>query len=153
MLAAIRKAQASDTDQLILLLHEHASFEGALISPRASFKEDLLKLLYDESKIQCLVLEQEDNILAYATFMVQYSTWDAGHYLYLDCLYVKKEFRGCGFGSRLMDSIGEWARMNKLNQVQWQTPADNEKAIMFYRKIGAVDKSKSRFFWAPRGQG
>jgi len=31
-------------------------------------------------------------------------------------------------------------------RIQWQTPAFNERAIKFYRRMGATEKEKVRFY-------
>lgn len=40
-----------------------------------------------------------------------------------------------------------YAKELNLSEIQWQTPNENIDAIRFYKKIGAQDKNKKRFFW------
>ena len=91
--------------------------------------------------------ECNDNLVGYATFTKQFSTWDAAFYLYLDCLFLKEEVRGKGAGRQLMDKVKDDAREENCKLIQWQTPDFNTSAIQFYQKLGAVSKTKERFFW------
>jgi GNAT superfamily N-acetyltransferase len=93
-----------------------------------------------------LVVEKENTLIGYATFMKQFSTWDADFYIYLDCLYLKETSRGKGLGKIIMEMIKEYSKVENCTHIQWQTPNFNKKAIQFYLKIGATAKTKERFF-------
>lgn len=144
--ANIRFAHKSDVDALVELCALHAAFEEADYEP-AGKKELLLSHLFGEvASAYCLVVEQSNAINGYATYMKQFSTWDAGFYIYMDCLFLTEASRGQGMGEELMDRIkAEGAKLN-CSHVQWQTPDFNTRAIKFYRRIGAVSKQKERFF-------
>ena len=143
----IRSAVPEDLDELIRLCAEHAQFEHAEYDP--SNKKALLSrsLFQDEDIVQCLIAEQGNRIIGYATFMKQFSTWDAGYYIYLDCLYFKEDARGHGAGREMMKRVKDYAVSQRCTLIQWQTPSSNAGAIAFYNKIGATSKGKKRFFW------
>ncbi|MCX2681604.1 GNAT family N-acetyltransferase [Galbibacter sp. EGI 63066] len=143
----IRFARESDITQLVALCALHAAFEKADFNLKN--KAELLKKhLFDKQNlVKCLVIETEGELMGYATFMKQFSTWDAGFHVYLDCLYLKESIRGQGIGSQLMKKIKDYAASENCGHIQWQTPDFNEKAIAFYQKLGAVSKTKERFFW------
>ena len=143
----IRPAIPSDVAQIIALCKEHAAYERAAYYPEG--KQQLLaKDLFDtDGGINCLVAAQPTAIMAYATFMKQYSTWDAAYYVYLDCLFIQESKRGMGIGKKMMDRVRHYAKNEQCNMIQWQTPEFNEKAITFYRKLGATQKTKARFYW------
>lgn len=79
-------------------------------------------------------------------FMKQYSTWDASFYIYMDCLFITSESRGMGIGEKLINRIKEEGRKEGCYIVQWQTPTFNKRAMKFYDRIGALAKSKERYF-------
>ncbi|MDO7173716.1 GNAT family N-acetyltransferase [Mariniflexile sp. AS56] len=143
----IRFAKERDIKDIIKLCALHAAFEGAAFN--ISNKEELLsKYLFSGSDVlKCLVVEEGSQIVGYATFMKQFSTWDAQFYIYLDCLFFKKEMRGKGLGTKLMNKIKSHAKTENCHSIQWQTPNFNIKAIQFYQKIGAMSKTKERFLW------
>ena len=58
----------------------------------------------------------------------------------MDCLYLREEVRGMGWGTKFIDVI----KKDGLS-IQWQTPISNLRAIEFYNKIGAVSTAKERY--------
>ncbi|OUS39763.1 GNAT family N-acetyltransferase ['Osedax' symbiont bacterium Rs2_46_30_T18] len=144
--AIIRDAKPSDLDGLIDLCQQHAQFELSEYNP-AGKKQRLQQHLFAAgSTVQALVVELDQQLIGYATFIPQFSTWDAGYYLYLDCLFLNELSRGRGLGESLMESIKQRAQELDCHLIQWQTPEFNTGAIKFYHRIGATAKSKQRFF-------
>ncbi len=144
----IRKAEQKDLGQLIDLCEAHAHYEQATYERNG--KSALLdKALFDKTpKLFCLVVESGQQLIGYATYMIQYSTWDAAEYAYLDCIYLTEASRGMNIGEQLMNRVKEESVKCGCNHIQWQTPDFNTGAIKFYKRIGAFSKSKERFFWA-----
>ncbi|MEE9361106.1 MAG: GNAT family N-acetyltransferase [Cellulophaga sp.] len=141
----IRFVQKKDLSQIIELCKEHADYEKADYE-RKNKSEVLSNFIFGKNpSLKCLVVEHENIIVGYATFMKQFSTWDAEYYIYLDCLFMKETTRGKGLGRLIMERIKEYAKTESCSVIQWQTPDFNKKAIDFYRKIGAISKSKERF--------
>lgn len=144
----IRRVEERDMDQLIDLCALHAVYEKSEYD-RLNKKDRLHNQLFTmKDSLQCIVAESQGKLLGYVTFIKQYSTWDADHYVYLDCIYLKEESRGRGIGSKLMQLVKAYAEQQNCFQVQWQTPDFNDKAIKFYHNLGAVSKTKERFFWS-----
>lgn len=143
----IRFIQETEIDVLIDLCEKHAAYEKAAYD-RQGKKAELIKALFHENPgLHCLVAVEEEKIVGYATYMLQYSTWDAKYYTYLDCLFLLEEARGKGAGQQLMQSVKTESLKLNSGLIQWQTPDFNVDAIRFYRRLGAVSKSKERFFW------
>ena len=143
----IRFVKPSDLNELTLLCQAHAKYEQAPFSTQNK-KESLEKHLFSQfPTLYCLVVELDSKLIGYATYMKQFSTWDAKFYLYMDCLFLNEESRGLGLGEVLMNRIKEEAVKLDCNLIQWQTPTFNLGAIKFYRRIGAEGKTKERFFW------
>ncbi|WP_109853613.1 GNAT family N-acetyltransferase [Aquimarina sp. AU58] len=143
----IRFAKEGDIKQIVLLCKAHAIYEKTTFD---SNKKAMLLLQYlfgSENALKCVVVEQNNELLGYATFMKQFSTWDADFYIYLDCLYLKEETRGKGIGTKIMAMVKEFAISEGCTIIQWQTPDFNTDAINFYKKTGAKSKAKERFFW------
>jgi len=143
----IRFALPKDLPRVVELCQAHAAYEQAVYD--ATNKAQQLSDSFFEypPAAYCLVVEHHQQIVGYATFMKQFSTWDAAHYLYLDCLYFEPSARGLGLGRQVMDIIWAFAKAENCNRIEWQTPDFNESAIGFYKKIGATSKTKERFFW------
>ena len=142
----IRFAIEKDLPEIIKLCQAHAEFEQANYNPKNKL-EALSQFLFTKNPtLKCLVVENNNMLIGYATFMKQFSTWDAGFYIYLDCLYLNETSRGKGLGKSIMEMIKAYGKSENCTHIQWQTPNFNKKAIQFYLKIGGKSKSKERFF-------
>jgi GNAT superfamily N-acetyltransferase len=143
---SIRKSRPSDIDEIIKLIDEHASYEGEQYDSNG-MAEKLSSFLFCENPpLHCLIAESENDILGYATYMFEFSTWDAGYYVHMDCLYLKSSARGTGIGKALINEILKRTEENNCNLMQWQTPVLNKRAISFYYGIGAIAKEKLRMY-------
>jgi GNAT superfamily N-acetyltransferase len=142
----IRDAEPRDIDEIVQLCAELAEFEQADFSA-AGKAERLATLLFSDSpRLFCLVVENEDEIVGYATFMRELSTWDAAYYVHMDCLFLRPHARNFGIGKQLIREIARRAQLLECKQIQWQTPEANERGINFYRRLGAGTKTKVRFY-------
>lgn len=142
----IRFAEKADLDALVHLCELHARFEQCDYEPKGK-SQGLSKQLFSEvPSLHCLVVEHADQLVGYATYMRQFSTWDADFYVYMDCLFLAEASRSLGIGERLMNRIKEEARNAQCTHIQWQTPDFNVRAMKFYDRIGATSKSKERYF-------
>ncbi|MEQ9165280.1 MAG: GNAT family N-acetyltransferase [Fulvivirga sp.] len=144
----IRDVIPADMDEIWFMCRQHAEYEGAELSFSNQTKDNLASLIFTENKLTCWVAENEKGIIGYATCAVQYATWTASTYLYMDCLFLKQEARGLGTGSAFMRHIADFAIKSSISEIQWQTPSSNHAAIAFYTKLAVNELSKSRFIWA-----
>jgi len=142
----MRFAKETDMKSIIDLCELHANYEKADFSKKGKANQLSIDIFSKTPKLYCLVLENNNQLVAYATYMKQYATWDAAEYIYMDCLYVIEEFRSQGIGEELIDRIKEEGAKHGCKIIQWQTPDFNKRAIKFYNRIGAIGKSKERFF-------
>jgi GNAT superfamily N-acetyltransferase len=142
----IRKVEPQDVDQVVKLCSLHAEYEGSTYDKTGKEKKLRHAFFNEPSSAHCLVAESDGEILGYATATKEFSTWDADYYLHMDCLYILEKARGEGLGSRFIKTLKKLAYDNKCTHIQWQTPVDNEKAIRFYHKHGAMSRDKKRFF-------
>ena len=142
----IRFIHENEIPELNKLCKLHAAFEKAKWEEDGKNERLLRDLFQADPPLKCLVAVSKNKIIGYATYMKQYSTWDADYYLYMDCLFLTEESRGYGVGQRLIDRIKTEGSRLGINCIQWQTPEFNKRAVKFYQRIGAVGKSKERFF-------
>lgn len=133
--------------QLIPLCALHSEYERVPFDTKGK-EENLRHFLFSESPaLFCLVAVKNEKIIGYASYMIQFSTWDACQYIYMDCLYLLEEYRGFGIGQQLIERIHLEAKKLGIKEIQWQTPAFNTRAIKFYDRIGGKSKSKERYFF------
>jgi L-amino acid N-acyltransferase YncA len=142
----IRFAKKEDIHQIIDLCEAHAIYEKSSYSKKGKAAQLVKDLFSKNPKLYCLVVENNVNLIGYATYMKQYATWDANEYIYMDCLFMNENARGFGLGEELINKIKLEGKKLNCNLVQWQTPNFNKRAIKFYKRIGATSKDKERFF-------
>jgi GNAT superfamily N-acetyltransferase len=142
----VRPARPDDLDEILALCAEHAAFEGASFQPDQARSALERALFGEEPRARCLVAEEDATVVGYATYALEFSTWGAGEYVHMDCLFVRERHRGSGLGGLLLRGVGEVARSLGC-RVEWQTPSWNEAAIRFYDRAGAASKPKIRYRW------
>lgn len=142
----IRFVEQQDIHEVVDLCEAHAIFEQCEYSKENKAEQLSNDLFSVNPKLYCLVVEKNSKLIGYATYTVQYSTWDACEYIYMDCLFMNEDARGFGLGEQLIRKIQEEGRKIGCKLIQWQTPGFNVRAIKFYKRIGATSKEKERFF-------
>lgn len=142
----VEKPKNEEVHQLLSLCAQHAAFEKCDYDP-AGRRERLSKDIFSSvPKLHCRVAIFDGIYIGYITWMKQYSTWNAAEYLYMDCLFLDDKYWSNGIEVALVNEIKKFGKENDINGIQWQTPVFNERAIKFYRRIGAAARSKERFF-------
>jgi GNAT superfamily N-acetyltransferase len=127
----IRTAQPGDEHAIILLIHALAVYEKAP-NEVINTAESLAVHLFEEKICAAFVAEIEQQIVGFALFYTNYSTWK-GKCLYLEDLFVLPEFRRFKIGSQLFDAVVEEAIRRKVKRMDWQVLDWNEPAIQFYK--------------------
>ena len=89
-----------------------------------------------QPKFECIVAEDELEIIGFALFYTSYSTWK-GTCLYLEDLLVTEEKRRTGAGSMLFEKVLSIAKERGAKRFEWQVLDWNEPAINFYKKYNA----------------
>lgn len=140
----IREAEPADIPQLMPLIAAHAEYEKAAFKPEGK-AEGLTDALFLSKRLSGLVVEQGSELIGYATYTFDYSTWDAAEFMYLDCLFLVEEARGQKIGEHIINLLREIAIARGCINIQWQTPDFNEPAIRFYKRNLAEGLNKVRF--------
>jgi len=129
----IRKCTEADIPAIIDLIREFANFQKT--PERVSITEEQMRA--DKELYQCFVAEDDkQQIIGYASCYFAYYTW-SGKNLYLDDLYVKESARGHALGTRLLQTVIDYAKATNCVKVRWQVSRWNTTAIGFYKKMGA----------------
>ena len=134
----IRPATASDTSTICRLIHALADYER--LSHEVSLDENQLRehLFGPRPYAEVLLAEDEGEVIGFALFFHNYSTFLGRPGLYLEDLFVKPEYRGKGHGRALLRAVVELAVERRCGRVECSVLNWNETAIGFYRSLGAV---------------
>lgn len=132
----IRPAKKGDEHAIMELIHGLALYEKAP-EQVVNTAEDLGVHLFEEKICEAIVAEKDNQIVGFALYYTNYSTWK-GKCLYLEDFYVLPELRGEGIGSILFDEVVSIARNRGVKRMDWQVLEWNEPAINFYKKKEAI---------------
>ena len=139
----VRPVNPGDLPGLLVLMSEHAAFEGGKVTAKAT---QLSRALFrPQPRLSVWVAGDEADLLGYAAASREFSAWRGREYLHMDCLFVSTAARNRGVGAQLADAVIRFATAHELDEVQWQTPAWNLDAVRFYERLGAVGDPKIRF--------
>ena len=136
--AGIRPATVGDVAAIHALICELAEYEHARDQVKAS-PDQLRAALFGPSPAVCaLVAEADGDVVGFALYFLNFSTWEGVHGIYLEDLYVRAEHRGTGWGKALLTALAAIAVECGYARVEWSVLDWNEPSIEFYRRLGAV---------------
>ncbi|ATF85092.1 MULTISPECIES: GNAT family N-acetyltransferase [Burkholderia] len=134
----IRDAQPDDVADLVALTRELAQFES-LTHLFVATEADLADALFGRNPAAgALVATLDNEVVGYALYFQNYSTFVGKRGLYLEDLYVKPACRGTGLGTRLLRAVAALAVERKCGRFEWTVLDWNRQAIDFYERMGAT---------------
>lgn len=133
----VRRVAESDVNAVVVLVHELAAYEQASEQCRLTPAQLRTALFGEEPALFGHVAEVGGEVVAFALWFRNFSTWDGVHGIYLEDLYVRTEHRGCGLGRALLAELAAECVCRGYSRLQWWALDWNEPAIGFYRSIGA----------------
>ncbi len=139
----IRRAEPTDIDVIEELIRALATYERAEDEVEVT-GDDLAQSLFGPNpRVFCDLVEcDEGNVVGFAVWFLNYSTW-TGHYgVYLEDLFVQPEFRGRGYGKALLAVLAKECLSNGYTRLQWSALDWNTPAIDFYTSLGAEAMSE-----------
>jgi len=134
----LRAAAPRDLDAIVALIAELAAFEH-LTHLLEVTPDKLAPHLFGEHPVaECMVGEVGGEVVAFALFFSNFSTFLARPGLYLEDLYVRPAHRGRGLGKALLEHLGRLAAERGCGRFEWSVLDWNADAIAFYEKLGAT---------------
>jgi len=137
----LRAAVLGDVASIVQLIHGLAEFEKLTDLVKVT-PEKLRPHLFGERPVaEAWVAEVEGaggkEVVAFALFFTNFSTFLAQPGLYLEDLFVKPEHRGAGIGEALLKRLAQLAVERGCGRFEWSVLDWNENAIRFYERMGA----------------
>jgi GNAT superfamily N-acetyltransferase len=138
----LRAAEPRDLDAIVALIGELAEFEQLThlleVTPD-KLRPHLFGHKPGERPVaECVVGEVAGEVVAFALFFTNFSTFLAKPGLYLEDLYVRPAQRGTGLGKALLEHLGRLAAERGCGRFEWSVLDWNERAIRFYEGLGAT---------------
>ena len=138
MTFSIRFAKRDDIPLILQFIRELADFEK-LLDQVVADEETLEQSLFGDARgPEVLIAEEGANPVGFVLFFHNFSTFLGRKGIYIEDLYVRPECRGKGFGEKILNEICRIAEERNCGRVEWWVLDWNERAINFYKKIGAI---------------
>lgn len=140
-LFTIRNARLEDTSLILQMIRELADFEQ-LLDQVATDELTLQNSLFSDPKgPEVLIAEENEQPVGFVLFFHNFSTFLGRKGIYIEDLYIRQKYRGKGYGELILKEICRLAKVRNCGRVEWWVLDWNERAINFYKKIGAVPMS------------
>lgn len=134
----IREATPEDVQAIHNMIVELAVYEKEPNAVLAT-ADDLRGILFGSNPALFAHVAEDDggNVVGFALWFLNYSTWLGKHGIYLEDLYVKPDHRGSGYGKELLAHLAHICVTRGYGRLEWCVLDWNDPARGFYESIGA----------------
>lgn len=133
----IREAKENDVRLLLNLIKEIAEYEKMSDEVIAT-EETLMESIFKNNRANALILEFDNKEIGYCIYFYNFSTFIGRNGLYIEDIFIRKEYRGKGFGSEIFKFLAKKAKDEGLKRMEWSCLNWNEPSIKFYKSLGAI---------------
>lgn len=126
-----------DCKKIVDFIREIAEYEK-LSNEVVATEESILESIFQENRAKVLFLQLSGKEIGYVLYFFNYSTFNGRAGLYLEDIYIRKEFRGRGFGKEVFKYLTRVAIENKCMRMEWVCLNWNTPSQEFYKGLGAV---------------
>jgi len=133
----IRPALPEDVNAIFSMIFELAVFEKLehmVVANEAMLHEGLFG---EQPGCEALVGVENGEVVTFALFFHNFSTFLCQKGLYLEDLYVKQDCRGKGYGKQMLVALAQLAVERRCGRFEWSVLDWNDTAISFYQNMGA----------------
>jgi len=133
----IRPVVPEDMTGLLDLIRELAQFE-LLEHEMQATEETLRNSFFGPQPVAGAFLARSgDHLAGYAIYFFSFSSFVGRPGIWLDDLYVRPQFRSQRLGQALLRAVARIGAERNCGRFEWTALNWNDKAIEFYKKIGA----------------
>jgi GNAT superfamily N-acetyltransferase len=136
--AVVRLTADADVDAVVAMVHELAAYERAPGECQLTAAQLRAALFGPSPALFCHVAAVGPEVVGFALWFLNFSTWRGVHGIYLEDLYVRPAFRGGGVGRALLAELAAECVRRGYARLEWWVLDWNEPAIGVYRAIGAL---------------
>ncbi len=133
----IQPACPADVPQILQFIHELARFEHLEQHVRATVTDLETALFGPRPCAEVLLARLDGAPVGFALFFPNFSTFNGRAGIHLEDLYVTAHARGRGVGRALLQALARIAVARQCVRIDWEVLAWNERALEFYRALGA----------------
>lgn len=130
-----RVAIESDADLLLDFMRSYYEFDGHGFD-REKARGALVSLLRDPNLGRAWLILDDGSPIGYIVICVGYSLEWLGRDAFVDEFYLREEYRGRGWGQKIMTFVEDAARDLGVRALHLEVVDGNEPAGHLYRKLG-----------------
>jgi GNAT superfamily N-acetyltransferase len=134
----LRAAELRDVAPIVQLIRELAEFERLTHLLQVTAEKLRPHLFGEKPAAEAMVAEVQGQVVAFALYFTNFSTFLAQPGLYLEDLFVQPAHRGSGIGEALLTRLAALAVERGYGRFEWSVLDWNENAIRFYQRMGAT---------------
>ena len=135
----IRSALPHEGQEILDLVYALALYEKEPDSAQATLEQINAAYFCENPAVFCDFVEDDaGEIVGFATWFLNFSTWTGTHGIYLEDLFVLPQARGHGYGKALLIHLAKLCKERGYQRFQWWVLDWNEPSIKFYQSLGAV---------------
>ena len=134
----IREATPADLPAIVSLIRALAEYEH--LSHEVTLDEKAMRdhLFGPTPAAHVVVAEHDRDVVGFALYFTNYSTFLGKPGIYLEDLFVRPEHRGHGHGTALLKRLAQIVVERGYGRLEWSVLDWNAPSIAFYKKLGAV---------------
>jgi GNAT superfamily N-acetyltransferase len=133
----IKPAELKDKSIVLSFIKQLAEYEKLALTVTAT-EELIAEHLFGKNAVaECVIGYFENKPVTFALFFKNFSTFVGKPGLYLEDLFVLPEYRGFGFGKKMLLYLVKLAKERNYGRFEWTVLNWNTPAKNFYVKIGA----------------
>ena len=133
----IRAAHPDDAEAIFHLILALAEYEKLSHQVTGSVAELRSHLFGERPYAQAIVAEVDQQVVGFALFFYNYSTFLTKPGIYLEDLFVLPDYRRLGIGTTLLTHLAQRAVAEGCGRLEWSVLDWNVSAIAFYERMGA----------------
>jgi len=141
----IERVSSQNIDDVLPLIKAYQEFYQVANINEDKNRNHFSQFLGDNSRGMLHLIKAEGTVFGFSTLYFSFSSTRAEEVGILNDLYVLPEYRGKGYGKKLMAHAIEQVKSRGISRIQWLTAKDNEDAQKLYDSLGA-NKSEWYFY-------
>ncbi|MBO5163129.1 MAG: GNAT family N-acetyltransferase [Ruminococcus sp.] len=134
MIIDIKIISPEETETAFILTRELMEYHNALdiftMTPQR-FKE-----LTESGALMSFIAYIGSEAVGVMNAFYKYTTFSGRKILYIEDLYAREKYRGCGIGGKLLDKAKEIAAENDCEQIELKCAVWNKNSAAFYEAHG-----------------
>lgn len=132
----IRNANENDTPIILSFIKNLAVYEK--LPHEVSATEEILhKSLFVEKNAKVIFILEDGKEIGFALYFYNFSTFTGKKGLYLEDLFVLENYRGKGYGKKLLAYLADIAIKEDCSRFEWIVLDWNTPSINFYKSLKA----------------